>query len=355
MSCKKKKEEEKEEEPDFDKTAMLTNYADNVIIPNLVMAKRDIDSLTSKFNQFNINKDLSNLNSLRSAYFNAYVSFQHITTYELGPSETEIIRSSFNTYPTDTIQINANITAGSYDLTLVANTDAKGLPALDYLLYGKGISDSVVLSNYTTAIYATNRLQYLQTCIYEMQTKINNVINGWNTGYRSTFINSTGSGIGSSLGLLVNQLNFEVDLLKNNKIGIPLGKKSLGVALPDKCEAYYRNTISIHLAKECLNNIENDYLGRSYLGSDGSGMDDYLDALGAQHTSGSLNSAIKSQFVVAKSKLALVQEPLSTSVTTDVATVDAAYIEIQKLLVLLKTDMTSAMGIVITYQDSDGD
>ena len=75
----------------------------------------------------------------------------------------------------------------------------------------------------------------------------------------------------------------------------------------------------------------------------------------AEHISGSLNNAIKTQFGIAKAKLALVNEPLSDAVINNAAAVDAAYLEIQKLLVLLKTDMPSVMGIIITYQDGDGD
>ena len=35
--------------------------------------------------------------------------------------------------------------------------------------------------------------------------------------------------------------------------------------------------------------------------------------------------------------------------------VEAAYNEIQKLVILLKTDMASALSILITYTDADGD
>ena len=199
-----------------------------------------------------------------------------------------------------------------------------------------------------------NRVNYVSNCLADMQSKATNIINGW-ASYQSTFNNSTGSEIGSSLGVLVNNLDFQIDLMKNAKVGIPLGKKSLGVKLPEKCEAVYTNSISVSLIQECLNTIESTYLGRSLNGSDGLGLDDYLDALGAQHTSGSLNNAIKNQFTIAKSKLALVNEPLSNSVVNDEPTVDAAYVEMVKLLVLLKTDMPSALGIVITYQDGDGD
>ncbi|HEY1038345.1 MAG TPA: imelysin family protein [Bacteroidia bacterium] len=354
--CKKKnKEEEKEEEVAFDKTAMLTNYADNVILPKFQAEKTALDSLALVYTAFTQNKTVTNLQVVRQKFIRAYVKYQHISSYEFGPSEYVIVRASFDTYPADTTQINSNISSGTYDLASASNIDAKGLPALDFLFYGKGRTDADIVTLFDTHTNAANRVTYASNCIADMQNKLNTVISTWNSSYRNTFVSSTGSSIGSSLGLLVNQLDFEVDLLKNAKLGIPLGKKSLGTVLPEKCEAYYVNTISVNLAKECLNNIEDMYLGRSVSGADGSGLDDYLVALKAQHNSGTLNDAIKAQFAVAKGKLALVPEPLSVQVSTNATTVDAAYLEIQRLLVLLKTDMPSAMGIVITYQDGDGD
>ena len=47
--------------------------------------------------------------------------------------------------------------------------------------------------------------------------------------------------------------------------------------------------------------------------------------------------------------------PLSIAVDQYKTEVDAAYLEIQKNVIMLKTDMPSAMGVLITYQDNDGD
>ncbi len=354
--CKKKKNSEEDKPEDsFDKSAMLSNYADNIILPNLQSAKNSLDSFAIAYTAFIQNKTVVNLNAARQKYVRAYSQYEHISLFEFGPSENEIIRANFDTYPTDTTHIRSNITAGTYDLNQANNISAKGFPAIDFLLYGKNMTDVDVVTLFDTDANAANRNAYLSSCLSDMQTKLNTVINSWNSGYKNTFVSSTGSDIGSSLGYLVNQLNYEVDLMKNGKVGIPLGKKSLDVPLPEKCEAFYANTISVKLVRECLKNIEDVYLGRSAAGSDGLGIDDYLDALDAQHNSGSLNDAIKNQFAQAKSKLALVNEPLSLSVINDVATVDAAYVEMVKLLVLLKTDAPSALGIVITYQDGDGD
>lgn len=350
--CKKKKQSQEEEENlAFDKTGMLSNYSSNIIF-NIQFAKNSIDSFAAAYNGFVSNKTPQTLALVRQKFVVAYKDYQYMELFGFGPAENEIVYANFNTFPTDTAQIASNISSGSYNLATVSNLDAKGFPAIDYLLFSPGRTDAEIVNLFAGSV---NRVTYVSDCIGDMQTKTANILNGWTNGYQSTFNNSTGSEIGSSLGLLVNNLNFQVDLMKNAKVGIPLGKKSLGTILPEKCEAIYTNTISVSLISECLKNIENVYLGRSLSGADGLGLDDYLDALGAQHNAGSLNDAIKNQFATAKAKLALVNEPLSLAVANDAATVDAAYVEMVKLLVLLKTDMPSALGIVITYQDGDGD
>ena len=55
------------------------------------------------------------------------------------------------------------------------------------------------------------------------------------------------------------------------------------------------------------------------------------------------------------SKLDAIPDPLSESFINDGVKVEDAYKEIQKLLTLLKTDVSSALGVQISFMDNDGD
>lgn len=353
VECRPKKEKDPDEDPAavFDKQGMLTNYADGLIIPSYSNFKTSLDSLVNVYTTFKTSGTLNDFQIVKQRFAVVYLKYQRCDLFEFGPAESEGIRNNLNIFPTDSIQINSNIAVGNYNLGLVANLDAKGLPALEFLLFGNNASEASIHALFSNS----NRKQYVSDLLAEMSTKVNNVVSSWNSSYRTTFINSLGTDIGSSIGYMVNQLNFQLDYLKNAKVGIPLGKKSLNVPVPTACEGYYSNTLSITYAKETLNLIESAYLGRGVNGSNGKGFDDYLVHLDAKYNGGSLNDAINSQFSIAKTKLAAVPDPLSTQVTTNAAVVDAAYIELVKLLVLLKTDMPSSLGVVITYQDGDGD
>jgi uncharacterized protein len=349
---KKKKETEDPNDPSatFDKKAMLVNIADNVILPSYNSFKNSLDSLVIAYNNFKASNSPSDFQIVKQKFATVYLKYQRCDLYEFGPAETVSLRNNSNIFPADTAKITSNIDTGSYDFNTISNIPAKGLPALDFLFYGKNTSEAGIIQRFAD----NNRKQYVTDILNEMSGKINSIISNWST-YHDTFTNSLGTDVGSSIGFLVNQLNFQLDYLKNAKVGIPLGKKSLGIMYPEKCEAYYSTAYSLQFAIETLTQIENIYLGRGAAGTDGKGFDDYIEHLNLQSNGGSLNTAIKNQFGIAKNKLSALSSPLSGQFAGNTTAVDAAYMELVKLLVLLKTDMPSGLGVVITYQDGDGD
>jgi uncharacterized protein len=87
----------------------------------------------------------------------------------------------------------------------------------------------------------------------------------------------------------------------------------------------------------------------------GVGLDNYLQTLDLRYGNSSLHDAIMARFEVAKTKLTAIQIPIESAVIDNSNAVQEAYAALVQLLVLLKTDMPSQLGIVINYQDGDGD
>jgi predicted lipoprotein len=334
----------------FNKAGMLSNMANTVIVPEYEALKTSVDNLKVAGDAFASNSNLTSLTTLQSAFLQAYTAYQKISVFEFGPADNELVRANFNTFPCDTVEINSKIASNNMSLTTIADLDSKGFPAIDFLLYANGNNN--VLAKFTTDANASNAINYLNAVILELKQKTDNLVAAW-ASYDDTFTSNTSSDVGSSIGNLVNQLSYDLELLKNAKIGIPSGAKSLGTALPEKAEGFY-STQSLALVKVHLNTIENVYLGNGTAG-DQLGFDDYLIHLGAMYTSGPLNDAIKGKFASAKAKLNAIPETLSQSVINNNTLVTEAYNELQQLVVLIKVDMTSALGVAITYQDNDGD
>ncbi|HEY0244499.1 MAG TPA: imelysin family protein [Mucilaginibacter sp.] len=337
----------------FDRKAMLTNLSANIIIPAYTAFQASTVSLDAAVTTFNTTPNATNLTALQAAFKAAYQQWQATSVFDFGPAEQINFRVNTNTYPTDVNQINTNISSGIYNKDLLANLAAKGLPAMDYLLFGTGADNTAVLAQFTTDGQAANRKSYLAILSAELKTNAATVLTAWNGAYKTTFINADGTDQGSSTGLLVNQLVYDYEILKNYEVGIPAGVQSMGTTFPTKVQAYY-SQMSVQLALLHIQAIQNIYLGKSAQG-DGSGLDDYLVKVNAKYNDGSLNDAIKNQFAVAIGKLQALTDPLSANITNNNAAVTAAYTELQKLTVLLKTDMTSSLGILITFGDNDGD
>ncbi len=353
LSCRDKKKKDDSEPINFDRAAMLANYSSTIIVPNYIQTLSLLDNLKLGIANFKTSKTLATFNSVREFYVAAHLAYQHNSPFEFGPAETEQIRVNLNVFPTDTLQINSSIFSNSYNLNAANNLDAKGFPALDYLLFGES-NDEIALSKWTNDALSSSRFIYLESIVDDIYAKLSVVKNQWTNSYSATFNQSLDASIGSALGNLVNQMSFEMENIKNLKLGIPLGKKTLGAIQPNKCEAYYSRK-SLSLIKENVLALENMYLGNSKTGTDGVGFDDYLTAINATYNGGSLNDAIKNQFQIIKQKLSTLNDPLSEQIIADATKVNLTYIEIQKMVVLLKADLPSALGVVITYQDGDGD
>ncbi len=354
QSCSKSDVDTPAQSSSFDRKGMLTNMSTNIIIPAYASFQTAVVNLDVAATAFAANPDNAKLTALQTAFQVAYKQWQSTSVFEFGPAEQVNLRINTNTYPADIAQINTNVSAGTYNPSLLANLAAKGLPALDYLLFGVGADNSAILLQYTSDGKATNRKTYLTTLTAELKTNATTVSTAWNTAYPATFINAAGTDVGSSAGQLVNQLIYDYEILKNYEIGIPAGVQSMGTTYPDKVQGYY-SKMSVQLTLLHIQAIQAIYLGKSAQG-DGLGLDDYLTSANAKYSDGTpLNDKINNQFAAAIAKLQTLTDPLSDQIKASPTTVTAAYTELQKLTVLLKTDMTSSLAILITYGDNDGD
>lgn len=340
----------------FDKTAMLTNYADNLILPGYKAMQEQLTALKTASDAFVANPSDATQAPLKDAYKQAYLQYERILAFQFGPAETALLDIfanysggldySFATagqltgFSVDTATIESNIASGTYNLTATTrnNLYAQGFPALGYLYFAPGAAEKFGTNT-------ANRVKYVNDVVSRLKTLVDGITNNWAT-YRAEFIANTQTNVGSPIGNIVNQLAYQLDMMKGPRIGWPLGKQSNGTVFADKCEAYYAG-FSAALAAENMKALKNIYTGNDA----GKGIDDYIISLKNE----TLNADVLAQFDLAISKLQQIPDPMSASLISQPATADAAYKEIQKLLTLLKTDVASATAVQITFTDNDGD
>ncbi|MCB0503218.1 MAG: imelysin family protein, partial [Bacteroidetes bacterium] len=226
---------------DFDRTDLLINLSDNIILPALNGFKTSATLVTNQVTTFNTTPDQTNLTALRNAFEEAYLKWQAAAIYEIGPADNIAYHANINTFPADADHINSLIQAGSYNLDAINNYDAKGLAALDYLLYGLGASDNDIIAFFSTDPDKEKYKQFLSDVANDILAKTNFVYDAWIGGYDVTFKSNKGNNIGSSVSILTNAFmqHFE-NKFRTLKIGLPAGVFSIEEqSFPEEAEAYY--------------------------------------------------------------------------------------------------------------------
>ncbi len=339
FACKKKSPVE---DVHFEKATLLANLTDNLILPNYTNLKISIQDLKANWVTFKANPNSTALLDVQDQWLLANICFQKAKMFHFGPALDNGLRAALGTFPTDTAKVLSNTTTAGVNLFTVANMDAIGFPALEFLWFRNN-----ALTELNNSVEARN---YVDALLLKMESEIQTVLNAWNNGYASSFKASTGTESTSGFSLLVNVFNLEYELAKNAKLGIPIGKQSLGIAQPKYAEAVYSGQ-SLRLLKENIIAVQNVFLGLGLSGTNGIGFDDYLVALDKQ----ALHNEIQSEFTLILNDFNGLSSNLVLEIQNQPSQLDALYTKMHNLVVHLKTDMTSAFGVLITYQDNDGD
>lgn len=342
-----------------DRQEILTHWADNIIIPAYADFKTKFDIMLTTGDAFTNSPDQNSLAEFRAAWSEAYLEWQKVELFEFGPADRYTLRNFFNIYPADVTGIADNISNPAANLELANSYARQGFPALDYLINGTGADDAGIIEFFTSGPEVQNRTGYVEKILNRMNSLLTQVISEWDS-YRDTFVSETGLDIGSSTGEVVNAyvLHYE-RYIRSGKFGIPSGGMSgTGTPNPEKVEALYKRDLSGELAKNAHGAAMDFFNGVSVLtGEEGPSFKSYLNALDAKDTSTGtlLSEIITDQFAAIQSKLDVVSPDLYQQVQTNNQAMIDVYTEMQKLVRLLKADMTSAMSISITYTDNDGD
>ncbi len=339
-NCKKKNEDPIV--PDtFNKSDLLSNVANNIIIPQYIDFQTALNQLSTDYANFISNQTAGNLTTVQNQLVTTYISWQNAQTFEVGPAMDLGLRASIGAFPTDTAKVTANVQSGSYNLGTIDNASAVGLSAIEFMLFRYNEMSYFSDNNYQ---------QYGTAVIQKMKNEINQVVSSWQGSYAATFIASTGTESTSSFSRLVNEFNLDYELIKNAKLGIPIGKQSLGILRPDYIEAR-RSGISLQLLEAGVRQSQRLFNGNKLNGTAGIGFDDYLNALEKSSLANSINAKYD-QILSAKNALS---GSLETNFSTNLTGLDNLYLRMSEIVVLTKTDMPSAFGVLITYQDNDGD
>jgi len=325
-------------ETDF--TDLLTNQVNEVIIPKMTNYRDAMTTLNTTVEGFASSIDEANLNTLRTAYTEAYVAYQAVAIHNYFTTANQNLVNTTNLYPIDVELLTEFIENESFLFNSSNQIRANGFPALDYLLYGQ---DNVV----DFFNEDTKRINFLRELVNSMLVKSEAILTGWTGNLRTSFIENGGTELGSSISVQLNEsLVYYEDNIRENKVGIPIGiagpLSTPFEADATKIEAYYQSLVdgnedfTLSLLRAAIEEMENTYLGITSTGEDGQGYDDLIELRDQ-----SVDDDIKNQFETIYDEI-----DNRSSISGD----RTLYDEVQELVSLYKTDLLPLLNV----QDSDG-
>lgn len=333
----------------FNRKAMLSFTADEIIIPalsNYVSTAQDFDQAAQNFKN---DPSPANLDQLQLDFQLAYLAWQELAVFDIGPAEARTLRNFSNVFPCDTSDLKQAILAANANLSLPSTYDIQGWPAADYLLHGLANDKQAIIAFYqANPDYAT----YLQSLSARLLSLAQEVLNEWTSSYREAFVNNDGGTATSAFNKLANDYVFHFEKeLRAGKIGIPAGVFS-GTTFPNRVEAFYSDSLSKALFLHCLNFQEKVFRGVSYDGnSTGPSMQSYLEELGQN----GLAQNILDQFNEARQAAQDLNPNLHLQVKNNNILMLQVYDELQVMIPWLKVDMLQAFNVSVDYIDADGD
>jgi len=348
----------------FDRSKMLESQYSFVIIPRLLDSKESVEKLKVELNSFLENPSKETLTIARNQWIESYKFWIQISFLDFGPGESTLgtITENIGTFPVRIFNSTSSTGATLKGIETLINEkdysldnffrDTRGFLGLEYLLFSA--DDSTTILKFRNVTTGEQRKLYTNAVINDIVSNITTLTSQWNGEYKTTFLNSKGTDVGSSTSMLYNSFLKNFEALKNYKVGLPNGSRAGQTKPePEKVEGYFSGK-SIDFLKVHFESIKGIYRGYDRGIIPGTGFNDYLLTISSGDV---LVQSTNAQFSVIDEILSSLEnsKTLSQRIVSQDPIVQNLYIELSKLTRFIKSDMSSLMGISITFSSSDGD
>lgn len=341
----------------FDRRAMLASLVNEVILPahnNFALVVADLEAATAAFVA---DPNEETLTAVQEAWVATSLARMTLFSFRLGVVDQSLLHNRLERRPARIKFIDEDVLAGEQEITneylASIGSSSVGLGAMEYLLFNAEGGNTAVLATFSDTT-GPRRLELVHRLSQNVHQRGRELAQLWATDgddYATAFINADmdGGDLQSSLNMFVNQIISDVEEIVITRLGKPAGQRANGGVRPDLAEAPYSQTS----LQRIITTVEGQHL--AFNGGDGLGIDDYLDFVAAQHNGQPLSEAINDQFATTLAALEAIEGPLETAVENDLPQVETAIDETLSLLVLLNVDVTANLGIILTFNDNDGD
>ena len=322
---------------------VLVHLADEVIVPAQDQLRADAIELATTVDALCSGGPVA---PAHAAWRAVRADWSVTAAFAFGPVITQMQAGALDFWPVREATIEEKITAAPalIDATYIdgLGTSAKGMPALEYLLF------------VAPPAADTPRCAYAQALAADIAQRSAQIADAWITEHAEALA-SAGHGSaaypGEQAGLdaVVNATIESLYRMVKEKLDRPLGNLTGSAPDPTLVESRYSDGPLEDLGHDL------DGFAAIYLGADlESGGEPGLGALVAARDA-RLDARILTQLGVARTALAAIPGPLAAALTGDRNAVQAARDEIDALRRLIKLDVASLLGVTLMLSDNDGD
>lgn len=331
----------------FDRKALLTHYAQDILKPRIDTFSTNINVLNNAIQALAASPSFERFSVARDAYETSIKSWQYTNFMNFGPGGREGLKltifEEWALFPIDTQAIDTKIKSQEFDID-DSRRYTRGLLTIEYLLYPSQDTQQA----YTSLVTNLARIDYLSAISEKLHRQVADFDTKWQT-YAQEFKAMDGTDINSSITLLYNEWIRSYEILKNMKIVEPIGLKA-GQSAPDTKLVESRFA---HLSMDLIKHHFESTV-QIYTGSEGLGFDDYLASVDGGP---SQVSKTKSQIENIRSVLNKIpaNASLQQMITDNDPLLNELVQEMQVLLPYIKSEISSLLGLTITYSSADGD
>jgi predicted lipoprotein len=325
------------------KRELLATLPERVIIPTYRGFAETIVSLRISADRYCAAPQQAGLEALREHWRSAMTAWQRTAAYAVGP-------------------------VAQYDLPALINYPAIRASKVEYWLAPGRLATPEEIKNYSVQGRGLGALEYLlfepeiargqpQYCAYlaalavDLAANAGRILEFWQQPDTPATTDEPNSGIQQRLDELLNAALQSMEAVKDEKLGVPLGKKSNGVAQPDKVESR-RSGHALQNIRANMVAMRNLFYGAADASAEqGLGLSDYLRATGSAEVATDLEAKLQR----AMQDLERIPATLQQAVLTHPATVHAVHHDVAELCSLLETAVLRAFDSQPGFNARDGD
>jgi predicted lipoprotein len=330
---------------------LLDGLGEQVFMPRYVEFEERAQEVERQASALCESPSEETLGAARDAWWQARAPWKRNETVAFGPyMPPDSLGSAIDFWPCRTTSVETVLGGTDPIDSGLLGAAAKGLPVMEYLLFDPEI-DVVVESE-----PGSRRCEYVAAVGSDLAADATAMREAWDPAAGDFLGELVEAGRGSetydsiemALGEVVNRLVYDIEAVRGEKLGVPLGNRTEGVIQPDLAESRFSGR-SIEDVRDSVRGVEEVCFGADV--EDAKSLVRYLEGIGRDD----LGPALREAFDASYAALDRIPEPLTEAITTDPASVQAAEDALGEVQRLIQVDVIAAMGLMLTFTDADGD